>query len=66
MKNLTSNNMKERFTVDTISHIVDKIKIRKTSYVLGLDFSGAFDHIPWLRPIALFPFKKPPDITSCL
>jgi len=39
--------MKERFTVDAISHIVDKIKIRKTSYVLGLlDFFGAFDHIP--------------------
>jgi len=38
---------KGKSTVDAISHIVDKIKTRNTTYVLGLfvDFSGAFDRM---------------------
>jgi hypothetical protein len=42
---------KGKSTVDAISHIVDKIKTRSTTYVLGLlvDFSGAFDRISWTR-----------------
>jgi len=41
--------------VDAISHIVDKIKTRITTYVLGLfvDFSGAFDRMSWPRLFSL-------------
>jgi len=37
--------------VDAISYIVDKIKTRNTTYILGLfvDFSGAFDRMSWSR-----------------
>jgi len=47
---------KGKSTVDTISHIVDKIKIRETTYVLWLfvDFSGAFDCMSWSRHFSLF------------
>ncbi|KAH0946247.1 hypothetical protein HN011_005518 [Eciton burchellii] len=42
-------------TVDAISHIVDKIRTRNTTYVLGLfaNFSGAFDRMSWSRLFSL-------------
>ncbi|KAH0950376.1 hypothetical protein HN011_009114, partial [Eciton burchellii] len=56
-KNFIPNNMakKGKSTVDAISHIVDKIKTRDTTYVLGLfvDLSGAFDHMSWPRLFSL-------------
>jgi hypothetical protein len=41
--------------VDAISHIVDKIKTRNTTYILGLfvDFSGAFNRMSWPRLFSL-------------
>jgi hypothetical protein len=46
---------KGKSTVDAISHIVDKIKTRNTTCVLGLfvDFSGAFDRMSWPRLFSL-------------
>jgi len=46
---------KGRSTVDAISHVVNKIKTRETTYVLGLfvDFSGAFDRMSWPRFFSL-------------
>jgi len=60
---------KGRSTVDAISHIVNKIKTRKTTYVVELfvDFSGAFDRMSWPR---LFSFLRDlqilPDIYNLL
>jgi hypothetical protein len=55
---------KEKSTVDAISHIADKIKIRNTTYVLGLffDFSGAFDRMSWPRLFFLLREGEYPQI----
>ncbi|KAH0951292.1 hypothetical protein HN011_001662, partial [Eciton burchellii] len=46
---------KRKSTVDAISYIVNQIKTRETTYVLGLfvDFSNAFDRMSWLRLFSL-------------
>jgi len=55
--------------VDSISHIVDKIKTRNTTYVLGLfvDFSGAFDRMSWPRLFSLLrDLYIPPHVYNLL
>jgi hypothetical protein len=48
-------NKKGKSTVDAISHIVDKIKTRDITYILGLfvNFSNAFDRMSWPRLFSL-------------
>jgi hypothetical protein len=60
---------KGKSTVDAISHIVDKIKTRETTYVLGLfvDFFGAFDRMSWSRLFSLLrDLQIPPHVYNLL
>ncbi|KAH0944745.1 hypothetical protein HN011_001913, partial [Eciton burchellii] len=55
--------------MDAISHIVDKIKTRNTTYLLGLfvDFSGAFDRMSWPRFFSLLrDLQIPPHVYNLL
>jgi len=63
----TIQHKKRRSIVDAISH--NKIKTRKTTYVLGLfvDFSGTFDRMSWPRLFSLLrDLQISPDIYNLL